>query len=100
MARHRKKTRRSGTAANRPPEAGALKEQLRQLPVDQLVEIVEQFLARLSEKERLEFLNLLPTVRAGDLESQLPYSSDEDFLEAIEDFCERVCNEEFVEYGA
>jgi hypothetical protein len=100
MARHKKKTRRSGTAANRPPEAGALKEQLRQLPADQLVEIVEQFLARLGEKERLEFLNLLPSVRAEDLESQLPYRCDEDFLEAIEDFCERVRNEEFVEYGA
>jgi hypothetical protein len=84
MATHRKKTRRFGTAANRSPEAGALKEQLRQLPIDQLVEIVEQFLARLGEKERLEFLNLLPSVRAEDLESQLPYRSDEDFLEAIE----------------
>ncbi len=87
-------------ATSRPPEVGALKEQLRQLSVDQLVEIVEKFLARLGEKERLEFMNLLPSVCSEDLERQLPYRRDEDFLEAIEDFCERVRNEEFVEYGA
>jgi len=99
MAKYKKKTTRSGTTGSRSPEASALKEQLNQLSVDELAEIVEKFLARFGEKERLEFMNLLPSVRADDLESQLPYS-DEDFLEEIEDFCERVRNEEFVEYGA
>jgi hypothetical protein len=100
MGKLRKKTTRPGMTTSRPPEVGALKEQLRQLSIDQLVEIIEKFLARLGEKERLEFMNLLPSVCSEDLERQLPYRRDEDFLEAIEDFCERVRNEEFVEYGA
>ena len=100
MGKPRKKTTRPGMTTSRPPEVGALKEQLRQLSIDQLVEIVEKFLARLGEKERLEFMNLLPSVCSENLERQLPYRRDEDFLEAIEDFCERVRNEEFVEYGA
>lgn len=100
MGKPRKKITRPGLTTSRPSEVGALKEQLRQLSIDQLVEIVETFLARLGEKERLEFMSLLPSVYSEDLERELPYRRDEDFLEAIEDFCERVRNEEFVEYGA
>jgi hypothetical protein len=100
MAKHRRKADRSGRAANWPSKAGNLKEQLKQLSLDQLAEIVEKFLARLNEKQRLEFLNLLPSVKSQDLEVHLPYDSDEDFLAGIEDFCERVRSEEFVEYGA
>jgi hypothetical protein len=99
MMKRRKKTPRSDKAASRPPETGPLREQLKQLSADQLIEIIEQFLAPLSEKHRLEFLNLLPSVPAQELETHLPYPHDEDFLAAIEDFCERVRSEEFVEYG-
>lgn len=100
MTKHRKKTARSSTTTSQLPEAGVLTKKLRQLSIDQLIEIVEKFLARLDEKQQLEFMNFLPSVSSDDLESRLPYSRDEDFLEAIEDFCERVRNEEFVEYGA
>lgn len=98
--KQRKKTIHSDTITNQPPEAGALKEQLKQLSMDQLIEVVEKFLARLNEKQRLQFMNPLPSVRAEDLESQLPYPHDEDFLAEVEDFCERVRDEEFVQYGA
>jgi hypothetical protein len=100
MMKRRKKTSRSDKAESRPSENGPLKEQLKQLSVDQLAEIIEQFLAQISEKQRLEFLNLLPSIPAKELETHLPYHHDEDFLAEIEDFCERVRNEEFVEYGS
>lgn len=100
MVKHGKKTNHSGTAANRPPEAGALKERMEQLSIDQLAEIVEKFLTQLDEKQQREFKKLLPPVHFEEPESQIPYDSDEDFLGAIEDFCERVRNEEFVKYGA
>jgi hypothetical protein len=99
MAKHRRETNRSGKVTNLPSKAGQLKEQLKQLSSDQLAEIIEKFLAQLSEKQRLEFLNLLPSVKSHDLEIHLPYNSDEDFLAEIEDFCERVRSEEFIEYG-
>lgn len=73
MRKRRKRPPRSGTTSGRPPEASDLKEQLKQFSLDQLIEIVEKFLARLGERQRLEFLNLLPSVRSKDLESQLPY---------------------------
>ncbi|MCI0390187.1 MAG: hypothetical protein MOB07_15655 [Acidobacteria bacterium] len=100
MPNHRRRITRSGKATSWPSKAGNLKEQLKQLSSDQLVEIVEKFLTGLSEKQRLEFLNLLPSVKSQDLEVHLPYDSDEDFFAEIEDFCERVRSEEFVEYGA
>lgn len=96
MTTHRKKAARSG---KRQPKAGNLNEQLRSLPSGQLIEIVEKFLALIGEKQRLEFLNLLPSVESQDLEIHLPYHSDEDFLAEIEDFIDRVRSEEFVEYG-
>lgn len=99
MIKRGKKAARSGKGAGGQSRAGNLKEQLSRLPSDRLVEIVEEFLARLSEKQRLEFMNLLPSVKSQDLEIHLPYRSDEDFLAEIEDFIERVCGEEFVEYG-
>lgn len=101
MAKRRKKTTRSGLkkATPRPPQAGELKEQLQELSAEQLVDIVTAFFDGLDEKHRLEFMNLLPSVQTEDMESELPYDDDE-FLDIIEDFCERVRNEEFVEYGA
>ncbi len=96
MTTHGKKAARSG---KRQPKAGNLNEQLRSLPSNQLIEIVEKFLALIGEKQRLEFLNLLPSVESHDLEIHLPYHSDEDFLAEIEDFFDRVRSEEFVEYG-
>jgi hypothetical protein len=95
MAKHRRETNRSGKVTNLPSKAGQLKEQLKQLSSDQLAEIIEKFLAQLNEKRRLEFLNLLPSVKSHDLEVHLPYDSDEDFFAEIEDFCERVRSEEF-----
>jgi hypothetical protein len=89
MGKPRKKTTRPGMTTSHPPEVGALKEQLRQLSIDQFVEIVEKFLARLGEKERLEFMNFLPSVHSQDLERQLPYHRDEDFLEVC--LHDRVC---------
>jgi hypothetical protein len=100
MVKHRKKTTRTRTPVTDPPDVGDLKERLKQLSRDQLADIIERFFAQLNDKQRLEFLNLLPTTRSEDLESQLPYSRDEDFLSEIEDFCDRVRNEEFVKYGA
>ncbi|MCI0391345.1 MAG: hypothetical protein MOB07_21600 [Acidobacteria bacterium] len=100
MTKHRNKATLSGKVSSGQPRAGNLKEQLRRLTSDRLIEIVEKFLARLGEKQRLEFLNLLPSVESQDLEIHLPYRSDEDFLADIEDFFERVRGEEFVEYGA
>jgi hypothetical protein len=99
MGKHRKQTTRSGEGTSWPSKAGNLKEQLKQLSSDQLIEIAEKFLAQLNEKQRLEFLNLLPSVKSQDLEVHLPYHRDEDFIADIEDFCERVRGEEFVEYG-
>ena len=98
--KQRKKTTHSATTAGHSPEAGGLKEQLKQLSIDQLAEIAEKFLARLDQKQQWEFKKLLPPVRFEDPESHIPYERDEDFLKEIKDFCERVRNEEFVEYGA
>jgi hypothetical protein len=100
MGKHRKRPARSVKVTSRPAKAGNLKEQLKHLSSDQFVEIVEKFLGQLDKKQRLEFLNLLPSVKSQDLEVHLPYDSDEGFLAEIEDFCERVRSEEFVEYGA
>jgi hypothetical protein len=100
MGKHRKKTASSVKITSRPAKAGNLKEQLKQLSSDQLVEIVEKFLAQLDNRQKLEFLNLLPSVKSHDLEVHLPYDSDEGFLAEIEDFCDRVRSKEFVEYGA
>jgi len=97
MARHRKKTVPSDSQSSK---AGELKEQLKRLSSDQLVEIVEKFLALLGEKQRLEFLNLLPSVKSEDLEVHLPYDDDDDFIAEVDDFFERLGNEEFVEYVA
>ncbi|MGH9766590.1 MAG: hypothetical protein ACREAB_04075 [Blastocatellia bacterium] len=96
MAKHRKKADPSGSQSSK---AGDLKEQLKRLPSDQLVEIVEKFLALLGEKQRLEFLNLLPSVKSEDLEAHLPYYDDDDFIAEVGDFFERLRNEEFIEYG-
>ena len=89
MAKHSKKTARSGS---QPSKAGDLKEQLKRLPSDQLVEIVEKFLALLGEKQQLEFLNLLPSVKSEDLEIHLPYDDDDDFIAEVDDFFERLGN--------
>ncbi len=99
MGKYRREANRSDKVTNRPSKAGKLREQLKQLSSDQLAEIVEKFLAQLNEKQRLEFLNLLPSVKSQDLEVHLPYDSDELFFAEIEDFCERVRSEEFIEYG-
>jgi hypothetical protein len=98
MAKQKKKSIRSSPPS--PSKAGDLKAQLARLPAEQLIAIVETFLARVSEKQRLEFLNLLPAVRSEDLEVHLPYHDDEDFIAEVEDFFERLRNEEFVEYVA
>ncbi len=101
MAKRRKKIQGSESKMTPlPPKAGEVKEQLRQLPAEQLVDIVVTFFDGLNEKHRLEFMNLLPSVQAEDMERELPYSDDEEFLDVIEDFCERVRDEEFAEYGA
>ena len=101
MAKRKKKTQGSGSKTTaRPSKAGEVEDQLRQLPAEQLVDIVVTFFGGLDEKNRLEFMNLLPSVQAEDMERELPYGDDEEFLDVIEDFCERVRNEEFVEYGA
>ena len=81
MAKRRKKSERSGAkTTSRLPETGGLEEQLRQLSVDQLVDIVVTFFDGLDEKHRLEFMNLLPSVQAEDMERELPYGDDEEFL--------------------
>ncbi len=101
MAKRKKKTAGSGSKQTTPhsSQAGELKKQLQELPTGQLVDIVTTFFDGLDEKHRLEFMNLLPSVQTEAMESELPYD-DEDFLEIIEDFCDRVRNEEFVEYGS
>jgi len=72
MTKHRKKAPRSGRVSGGQPGAGNLKEQLRRLPSDQLIEILEKFLSRLGQKQRLEFLNLLPSVESLTLEASSP----------------------------
>jgi hypothetical protein len=70
IAKQKKKLAHSNTQSSK---AGDLKARLARLPADQLIAIVETFLVRVGEKQRLEFLNLLPAVRSEDLEVHLPY---------------------------
>jgi hypothetical protein len=97
-----RKTARVSPSPTAIPPAGAesLREQLGRLSADQLAEIVERFLAGLSDKQRLEFMNLLPSTRPADLESKLPHDDDTELLEAIKEFCDRVRSGEYVQYGA
>ena len=74
-----------------------LKIRLRELPAHRLIEIVERFLSGLSKRQQLEFLNLLPSIEVQDLEALLPYANDDDFLEIVEEFCDRVREGSFVD---
>jgi len=80
MVKSRKKTTRSSATTSQPPEAGGLKEQLKQLSIDQLADIVEQFLARLEKKQQREFKKLLPPVRFQDPESYIPYDKRDQLI--------------------
>ncbi len=91
---------KQGKTTAHSSKADDVREQLRQLPAEQLADIVMTFFDALDEKHRLEFMNLLPSAPEAEMESELPYSDDDEFLDGVEEFCERVLNDEFVEYGS
>src|SRR5688500_1777340 len=88
----------SGSSSHPSHSAERLRDRLRLLSMDQLVEAVEDLLALLETKERLAFISRLPAIPVELLAAELPYDTEEDLLIAIEEFVTRVRNREFVEY--